>query len=163
MTWLTQLQLLGDVFLAMLLGGAVGVERHLAEKPAGLRTHMLVAGASALIVGMGQALVFRFAPLAEGEAFQVRADPLRLVEAVVTGLSFLGAGTIFRAGEGGTVKGLTTAASILISGGLGIAVALRQYLVAVGVAALTLIVLRGIWPFEAWLDRTDPAEERTGP
>lgn len=144
----------------MLLGGAVGLERHLAEKPAGVRTHMLVAGASALIIGMGQALVLRFAPLAQVGGVVVRTDPFRLVEAVVTGLSFLGAGTIFRAGTGGGIRGLTTAAAILICGGLGIAVALHLYLAAVGAAALTLLVLRGIHPVESWLERIGAPEPR---
>lgn len=137
----------------MLLGGAIGLERQLAEKPAGVRTHMLVAGASALFIGMGTAMALRFAPLMEGSGVIVRSDPFRLVGAVVTGLSFLGAGTIFRAGAGKMITGLTTAASILVCGGVGIAVALHLYIAAAGVVVLTLLTLQFIHPLEPWLQR----------
>lgn len=138
MSWVEQLQVLGNVAVAMLLGGLVGLERQAADKPAGLRTLMLVAAGSAFIVGLGRGLVHEFAAL--GELVQIRPDPFRLVGAVVTGLSFLGAGTIMRRGR--DIEGLTTAASILVSGTLGIAVALHAYLLASGVALLTLVALR---------------------
>ncbi|HEX5764163.1 MAG TPA: MgtC/SapB family protein, partial [Woeseiaceae bacterium] len=71
----------------------------------------------------------------------LRADPIRVVEAVVTGTAFLGAGTIFRDRERG-VEGLTTAASLLLVGAIGISVALKQLLTAVLVTILTLLLLR---------------------
>ncbi|HEV8341888.1 MAG TPA: MgtC/SapB family protein, partial [Candidatus Binatia bacterium] len=58
--WLTQLTIIGEVALAILLGGIIGIEREVANKPAGFRTHMLVAGAAALLVGLGDALIRRF-------------------------------------------------------------------------------------------------------
>ena len=146
MTWLTQLEIIGEVALAMLLGGIIGMERERANKPAGFRTHMLVAGASALLVGLADALLHRYG--GGGADGPVRSDPIRVVEAIITGISFLGAGTIFRRGEGRAVEGLTTAASLLLSGALGIAVALRQFILAGGITALALVVLWGLKSLE---------------
>jgi hypothetical protein len=94
MDWLTQLQVIAEVALAILLGGVIGIERELANKPAGFRTHMLVAGSAALLVGLGEALVQRFAT--SDYAAIIQSDPMRIVGAIITGISFLGAGTIFR-------------------------------------------------------------------
>jgi putative Mg2+ transporter-C (MgtC) family protein len=141
MNWAMQLEIIGEVALAMLLGGVIGFEREMADKPAGFRTQMLVAGAAALLVGLGDALLLRF--LVEGQT-SVRADPIRIVEAIVTGISFLGAGTIFRRSRSEQVEGLTTAASILLCAAVGISVALRQFVLAVGVTLLALIVLRAL-------------------
>lgn len=127
----------------MLLGGVIGLEREIANRPAGFRTHMLVSGAAALLVGLGDALVTRFGG---GDAL-LRTDPIRIVEAIVTGVSFLGAGTIFRRG-GEHVEGLTTAASLLLSAAIGIAVALRQWTLAIGVVVIALLVLRGVGALE---------------
>lgn len=125
----------------MFLGGVIGYERERANKPAGLRTHMLIAGAAALLVALGDALLWRFA--ADGSAEHIRSDPIRIVEAVITGISFLGAGTIFRNRDSQSVEGLTTAASMLITGSIGIASALGQWWTAIGATVLTLLVLRG--------------------
>lgn len=149
MDWNTQLLVIGEVALAMLLGGLIGIEREIANKPAGFRTHMLVAGAATLLVGLGDALVESFLKGPFGEL--IRPDPMRIVEAVITGVSFLGAGTIFRRGNAGGVEGLTTAASILLSAGIGISVALRQFVLAVGITLLALLVLRGLKVVEDWM------------
>ncbi len=150
MNWAMQFEIIGEVALAMLLGGIIGFEREMAEKPAGFRTQMLVAGAAALLVGLGDALLLRF--LSEGKT-NVTADPIRIVEAIVTGISFLGAGTIFRRDSSEQVQGLTTAASILLCAAVGISVALRQFVLAVGVTLLALIVLRGLTGIEKKLAR----------
>lgn len=144
----TQLGMLAEVALAMLLGGIIGFERELADKPAGFRTHMLVAGAAALLVGLGDSLLIRFG----GNEF-VRSDPIRIVEAIITGISFLGAGTIFRRSRGEQVEGLTTAASILLCAAIGISVALQRFTLAFGVTLLSLLVLRGLTYVEKWMDR----------
>lgn len=145
MNFILQFEVIGEVALAMLLGGIIGFEREMADKPAGFRTHMLVAGASALLVGLGDTLMRRYS----GEG----TDPIRIVEAIVTGISFLGAGTIFRRSESEQVQGLTTAASILLCAAVGISVALRQFILAVGVTVLALIVLRGLTGMEKWLNK----------
>lgn len=141
MNWMMQLQILGEVALAMFLGGVIGFEREVADKPAGFRTQMLVAGAAALLVGLADAMLVHY--IADGKS-QITADPIRITEAIVTGISFLGAGTIFRRDASEQVQGLTTAASILLSAAVGIAVALRQFVLAAGVTLLALIVLRGL-------------------
>lgn len=148
MNWILQFEIIGEVTLAMLLGGVIGFEREMADKPAGFRTQMLVAGAAALLVGLGDVLMLRYA--ADGNA---SVDPIRIVEAIVTGISFLGAGTIFRRSSEEQVQGLTTAASILLCAAIGISVALRQFVLAVGVTLLALIVLRALTGVETWLSR----------
>ncbi len=142
MEWVEQLQIVGEVALAMFLGGVIGIEREAADKPAGFRTNMLVAGAAALLIGLGEVILQHFEP--QAAAGFVNSDPFRLVGAVITGISFLGAGTIFRRDSSQGVQGLTTAASILFSGAIGVCVALHQFVLAVGVVVLTLGVLRGL-------------------
>lgn len=148
MNWansLMQFGIIGEVALAMLLGGVIGFEREMADKPAGFRTHMLVAGAAALLVGLGDAMLRRFAM---DSSIHASSDPIRIVEAIVTGISFLGAGTIFRRDRSEQVEGLTTAATILLCAAVGISVALRQFVLAVGVTLLALFVLRGLTAIE---------------
>jgi putative Mg2+ transporter-C (MgtC) family protein len=144
-----ELQILGKVAIAMALGGLIGLEREFADKPAGLRTHMLVAGAAALLVGLADVMIRRFG--AAGEL--VRSDPTRVIEAVVTAVGFLGAGMIIRRSDTDHVGGLTTAASVLFAAAVGICVALNEFLLAVGVTALDLATLRGVKPVETWLRR----------
>ncbi len=138
--WHDQLAILIDVVVAMVLGGLIGVEREFAHKPAGFRTHTLVAGAAALLVGLSDILLERFS--VEIYSGILRTDPIRIVEAIITGISFLGAGTIFRSHNDQSVEGLTTAASILIASVIGISVALEQFVLAVGVTVFCLFVLR---------------------
>jgi len=133
-----QFQILAYAALAMILGGLVGLDREAARKPAGLRTHMLVSGAAALLVLLGQVMVRNYdAKLAS----LLTSDPIRIIEAIITGVSFLGAGTIMRR-ESNQVEGLTTAASLLLAAAIGISVALSQWIVAVGLTLLVLLVLR---------------------
>ncbi len=148
---LNQVQILAYVALAMLLGAMIGLDREFAGKPAGLRTHMLVAGAATLLVTLSDLMVKEFSVDLSSQL--VRADPIRIIEAVITGVSFLGAGTIIRSRSDRQVEGLTTAASILLAAALGICVALSQLMLAVGVTILALITLRGVNVFERWLER----------
>lgn len=139
---LVEFQVLGIVALAAFLGGLVGLEREIADKPAGLRTHMLVAASAALLVSLANVIV----PNLEINQELVRLDPIRIIEAVVTGISFLGAETIIRQKSG--IEGLTTAASLLFVATLGVTVALSQFALAVGLTLLNLLILRGIKLFE---------------
>ena len=136
--WQTQFIIIGQVLIAMVLGGFIGFERELANKPAGFRTLTLVAGAAALFMGVATA-----APDYLHASGIVEVDPLRVAAAIVTGVSFLGAGTIFRSGsDAGKVGGLTTAATIWLSAAVGMAVAMGQLIVAIGVTLIALLVLR---------------------
>lgn len=136
-----------DILLAMALGGAIGFEREIKNRPAGFRTHMLVAGAAALLVSVGSTLLDdpRF------NSGSVRIDPLRLAEAVIAGVSFIGAGTIFsRRGEE-SVAGITTAASLLMVAIIGVVAGFRYYLLATSAAALTLFILLALERVQRWL------------
>jgi len=140
----------------MALGAVIGLERELAHKPAGLRTHMLVAGVGALMVGIDFTIVRRFGGAASLPF--VRVDPAIVIQAVVTAVGFLGAGTIIHAARGGEgspihIEGLTTAASLLFVAAIGTAVGVGLYWLPIGVSALGWITLRGVSRIEARIRR----------
>jgi putative Mg2+ transporter-C (MgtC) family protein len=143
-----QLHILAEVGGAMLLGGLIGLERELADKPAGLRTHMLVAATAALLLGLSDALVHAFNAAAKTT---LNSDPIRIVQAIVMGIGFPGAGTIIQRSSAERVEGLTTGASLLLAAALGICVAARQFILAVGATLLALIVLILLGRLEKWL------------
>lgn len=117
------------LLLAMLCGGAIGLERELSRKAAGLRTNVLIC--------MGAALFMVISRHISGGA--PYTDPARLVAQVVAGIGFLGAGVILR--SRGSISGLTTAATIFLVGALGIAIGEGLYTIAVMTTALVLCVL----------------------
>lgn len=137
-----ELLFLGKILIAALFGALVGFEREVAEKPAGLRTHTLVGATSCLLVMLAIFIVTSFQPQS-----LVTTDPIRIVEAIVVGISFLGAGTILKYNREGekSVEGLTTSASILAVSAIGIAVALDALLLAAGVTVLNVFVNWGIY------------------
>ncbi|MFP4369461.1 MAG: MgtC/SapB family protein [Candidatus Kapaibacterium sp.] len=141
--WLSQntdqFNVLLQVLIAMILSSLVGINREMAQKPAGLRTQALVGGASALITGIGDLLLETFA--FENFGGVIRSDPFRLINAVITGVSFIGAGTIIIRRKMNDVEGLTTASSLLFSAVVGIAVGSRQYVLAIGATILSILVL----------------------
>ena len=132
-----ELQILGNIALAMVLSALIGIERELADKPAGFRTHMLVGGAAALLVGVSDSIVRNF----DVSTSLVQVDPIRVIEAIIAGVSFLGAGTIFRRKESSQMEGLTTAASLLFVAGIGVSTASTRYVLAIGATVLALLVL----------------------
>jgi putative Mg2+ transporter-C (MgtC) family protein len=136
--WHDQLAVLLQVAYAMLLGGAIGVEREIKNRPAGFRTHMLVAGAAALLVGLGDLLANHYVARTGHDI--LRLDAMRLISAVVSAVGFLGAGAIFRR-DNDRVAGLTTAASLLMVATIGIAVGVGAHLLALAVTLLTLAIL----------------------
>lgn len=125
-----QVEIVLRLLLSAALGAGVGYQRERAGKPAGLRTHILIALGSALFT-----VVSLF-------GFSGQVDPSRVAAGVVTGIGFLGAGVIFRGMRAdGPVVGLTTAASIWVTAAIGLAAGVGMYLVAVVIAALTVLVL----------------------
>ena len=139
--------------MAAALGGAVGLERELDEKAAGLRTHMLVAVGSALFTLVS---AYGFRDFLVGGGSIVRADPSRIAAQIVTGIGFLGAGVIFR--QGFTVRGLTTAASLWLVGAIGMASGAGFWEGAVIATAVALISLRPLeWLKERALPQRAPA------
>ena len=129
---------LARLSLAAVLGGAIGFERELRDREAGLRTHLLVCLGSALFT-IVSAYGFREF-LTSGDQV-VRADPTRIAAQIVTGIGFLGAGAIIR--QGLSVRGLTTAATLWVSAAIGIAAGAGYYSGAVLGTVVTLIAL---WP-----------------
>ena len=130
-----EIQVIIRIIMAGILGGLIGLERESLNKSAGFRTHILVCVGSALIMLVSQDLY----QLYQGAT---NIDPGRIAAQVVSGIGFLGAGTIMR--EGATVKGLTTAASLWVVAGVGLALGAGFYfpaLVTKGVVFLTLIYL----------------------
>jgi len=137
----TEFQMLGKIIIAAFLGGLVGLEREFAERPAGLRTHMLVGSTSAFFMMLTNILLATFE-----QRDLITTDPIRAIEAIIVGISFLGAGTILKYRQEGerVVEGLTTSASILSVAAIGIAVALDAYVLAVGAAILNLFINWGL-------------------
>jgi putative Mg2+ transporter-C (MgtC) family protein len=141
-----ELIVLLHVMLAAFLAGFIGLERESYKKPAGLRTNMIVGGATALIISLGEIIVVYFNE--QGLNEYVSADPIRIIQAIVVGVSFIGAGTVLQIQSEYKIKYLTTAATILFSTGIGIAVALHQYYLSVGVSIFILIINLGIGKIE---------------
>jgi putative Mg2+ transporter-C (MgtC) family protein len=148
-----ELSILVRVGIAMLLGATVGFERETKDKPAGLRTHMLMAGAASVMVALGPLIVEGLGATVPDQV--LRADPIRVIVAVITGVSFLGAGTIMRRATEQHVEGLTTAASLLLAAAIGMLTALERWVLAIGVTILVLVVLRGVSLLERALWRRD--------
>ncbi|BAS27595.1 MgtC/SapB family protein [Limnochorda pilosa] len=146
---LAEWELMVRLGLAAVLGGLVGLERESHGRPAGFRTHLLVALGSALVMLVSVYPFERF----RGLGFSV--DPTRIAAQVVSGIGFLGAGTILR--EGANVRGLTTAASLWVVAGIGLAVGSGYYLGALLTTALVVIALFWLNRLEFRFIRTDHA------
>lgn len=143
-----EFKIIAQAVIAILLGGLLGLEREMAQKGAGLRTHMLVCFGAFMFVKCGELMIQQMESRYGGDADILRADPVRIIEAIVTGLSFIGAGIVFRDRERNVARGVTTAASVLMVAPIGIAVALEKYVLATGTTILVLIVLRCVLWFE---------------
>lgn len=156
MDWMDQLWVIVDTGYAMALGGLIGLERELKDRPAGFRTHMLVAGASALLIGIGQ---LSLADASLQPPGRISTDPLRLVEAVIAGVAFIGAGTIFSHRRGQAVAGITTAASLLMVAVIGVACGFGYHALAFAAAVLTLAILALLNVFERRMSARDSRRE----
>ena len=140
----------GLIALAGLLGGLLGFEREIKEKAAGMRTHVLVASAAAAIVVLGQ--ILNDEAVADG---RVGGDPTRALHAVVTGIGFIGAGTIMLRKTDREPRGLTTAASLFFAATVGIAVGVEEVVIAIGMTTLALVALAGLPLLMSTIMRTD--------
>ncbi len=129
---------------ALLLGLLVGYERSYHGRAAGMRTYGIVCMASAALTIIGGYPGFWFG--GHGGAMVMATDPTRIIQGVVTGIGFLGAGVIMR--EGFNISGLTTAASIWVGASLGMAVGFGYYLIAVFTTFLVIVMLVAIRPIE---------------
>lgn len=120
-------EILVRLLLAVVVGGIIGYERKRLNKPAGLRTHMLVSMGAALFT------------IVSITSFS-NVDPSRVVAGIVTGIGFLGAGTIFR--EKDTIKGLTTAASLWAVAAIGITAGIGEYAIMATATVLVILILQ---------------------
>ncbi|HEX6939991.1 MAG TPA: MgtC/SapB family protein [Longimicrobiales bacterium] len=128
-----RLDLLLRLLLAAVLGGVVGLEREISGKPAGFRTNLLICVGAALLTELSIGVAALADPL------RTNADPARIAAQIVSGIGFLGAGTIIQAR--GSVVGLTTAATLWVVAAIGMAVGARAYVEAVGTTLLVIIAL----------------------
>lgn len=135
------------LLLAIALGAAVGLEREYRQKPAGLRTNILIALGSALYTTVS------IAASAGG------GTPDRISAQIVTGIGFLGGGAILRSRN--AVHGMTTAATIWVNAAIGMAAGTGEFAVATAATAVTLLVLAALPPVEAYFDRRTGATDRT--
>lgn len=138
------------------LAAAIGLERELRNRPAGLRTHMLVSLGAAAFLLVGYEILFS---TAQGDP-SARIDPTRIVEGVIGGIGFLGAGGIIRGG--GTIHGLTTGAAVWIAGAIGVACATGNLILAtlVTVMALVIVVVLGFFEQKVRDDDSAAGESR---
>jgi len=137
-----RLDLLGGLLLATALGGAIGWERELSGKPAGLRTNILICIAATLLTDLSVEVAATATAV---------ADPGRIAAQIVTGMGFLGAGTIIQAR--GHVTGLTTAATLWVVAAIGMAVGFGAEVEAVGTTLLVLLTLFPLRRLEETLEK----------
>jgi len=137
------------LLVAVLLGALVGYDREKKESAAGLRTHMLVALGAALFV------------IAALQAGLDRADLSRVIQGVVAGIGFLGAGAIIKLNEKEQIKGLTTAASIWATAAIGVAAGMGHALTAAASTLLALVILAALPRVERFIDRRNVVQPPT--
>jgi putative Mg2+ transporter-C (MgtC) family protein len=134
-------ELWGKLMLAFACGAAIGLERELSGKPAGLRTNMLICVGSTLIT-----MLSIYVTLEYSEFQRVLGDPSRIAGEMISGIGFLGAGVIIQAR--GSVHGLTTAATMWVLAGIGLAIGSSAYVAAIGTTVLLLAILFLLGRFE---------------
>ncbi len=128
---------LGKLFIAAILGGIIGWERHKRGRPAGLRTHLLVCIGVTLMMLVSEHIFLKYQGY--GHDSVLRIDPARIAAQVVTGIGFLGAGTIMRSRA--SIRGLTTAASLWVVAGIGLAVGSGFILPAIFTTVIAMAIL----------------------
>jgi putative Mg2+ transporter-C (MgtC) family protein len=142
--WVIDSSVLFRVFLALILGGIIGLEREMHGRPAGLRTHVMVCLGAAILM-----LASEYTQQTLGETGPAVFNPDRVAAGIITGIGFLGAGAIMR--EGNLVRGLTTAGSIWFVAGLGIVIGKKFYPLALCSTLAALMVLVLFRYLEAWV------------
>lgn len=135
------------LLVAALLGGLLGIEREHKGKAAGVRTHMLVAMGAALFVLVSQ------------QAGMQAPDVSRVIQGVIAGIGFLGAGTILKGDDEEKVKGLTTAAGIWLTAAIGVAAGLGREATAVLSTLLALLIFSLMPLLVRWVEKPEPVIE----
>ncbi len=152
-----ELVMLGHIILASILAGIIGFERERLDKPAGIRTQMIVAGAVTFFVFLSEEIVQHF--IDSGLSDMIRTDPTRIIQAIIVGISFIGAGTVLQVAKEHKIRYLTTAATILMSTGIGIGIALKQYILTIGVTLFVLVINYLIRLFAINIEKSKKKEE----
>ena len=132
--------------LALVLGLVVGTERSIARKAAGMRTYGLVCMGSSLFIIISEIITSAYIGIAT-------VDPLRVAAQIITAIGFLGAGVIFFRDSESKVEGITTAAGLWITAGIGMAVGFGLYAIAIFITVLTFIVFTILWFVEESIRR----------
>ncbi len=143
---LPETTMIARMLLAIVLGAAIGFEREIRNRPAGLRTHILVSMAAASFTLITIKIFYEVSD--HGGIRASPADPARIVDAVTAGVAFIAAGAIIK--SQGDVKGVTTGAAIWLAGAIGVACGIGYYLLAVLATGLAVLVLQGIGWLERW-------------
>lgn len=141
---MTELEMCVRILGAAAFGMAIGAERQAANKPAGLRTHLIVCSAAALLTTTS---------IMVGEKIDAPGEALRVAAGVVTGIGFIGAGTILQTER--SIIGLTTAATVFMAAAIGIAVGAGSYYLALTAAVTTLFSTWVLLPIEHMLGSQD--------
>lgn len=142
---MSDIEIITKIVIAAMLGGIVGLERTVASKHAGMRTFALVAVGSALFIVLSERIVMDYMGI-------MNADPSRLLASIVSGIGFIGAGMILMQKK--ALHGLTTAAGLWATAGIGAAVGFGMYYVAVFTVLIILILFTGMWFIEEWVKNT---------
>jgi putative Mg2+ transporter-C (MgtC) family protein len=138
------MRILGRLTVALIIGAGIGLQRHVAHKSAGLRTHMLVALGTALLL------------VTASDAGLASADVSRIVQGIITGIGFLGGGAILKLTDQQEIRGLTTAAGIWLTAAASAAAGLGQTVAALIGLAFALVVLVLVGRFDRHLDAKKP-------
>jgi putative Mg2+ transporter-C (MgtC) family protein len=149
-----ELEIAARFLLAAVLGGLLGFDREVKNRPAGLRTHMLIALAAALFT----AITFEIhETIIRGGGSGT--DPIRIIEAVTAGVAFLAAGAIIQSGR--KITGLTTGAGMWMAGALGVASGSGYYAIAIIAAAFAMFILSAIsWIDDRFVQSNNPNAEK---
>ena len=142
-------EFLGRLVLAALLGGAVGLEREIHGRPAGIRTYLILSLGTALLMVLSEYLLVAYHGKYPGLGLQ--GDPGRIAGQAITGVGFLGAGVIIRYKD--SIRGLTTAACVWLVCSVGLAVGAGFYLISIAATLLTILALTGIKAWERRLPK----------
>jgi len=145
-----KMQVFFRLLLAAVFGGLLGWERGRSEKPAGVRTMILIGSGAAAFALLGQELI-----AAGGNEAILRADPTRVLSYIISGVGFLGAGAILHSKR--SIKGLTTAASIWVVAAIGAACGVGEFMIAFFLFAITFVTLWTPWVMA--MIRNDANEE----
>ena len=140
--YMVEVEVLTKIIVAAVLGGLVGLERTVASKHAGMRTFALVAVGATLFVLMSEMIVVKYLGI-------TNVNPLRILASIISGIGFLGAGMILMQKD--SLHGLTTAAGLWATAGIGAAIGFGMYYLAIFTVLIVLILFTAMWFIEDWV------------